>query len=169
LDERLLTPREVAARLNVSVRTVYLWIESGRLSVVRLSARCTRVPESALDVLLASSESEPIPPPNSRGRPEPAGPAARGSAEALHVDLAPLLWDVDPAQIDEERHASFLIARILTAGRPEHVRWIFRRYAWEQIERVVLSDRRLPREVAASWRALLDLDESPAAAEGAMR
>ena len=45
---QMLTPRQVAARLAVSPRTVYLWIEQGRLPAVRLSERVTRVSESAL-------------------------------------------------------------------------------------------------------------------------
>lgn len=45
----LLTPRQVAERLAVSPRTVYLWIEQGRLPAVRLSQRVTRISEEALD------------------------------------------------------------------------------------------------------------------------
>ena len=44
----MLTPKQVAARLAVSPRTVYLWIEQGRLPAVRLSERVTRVSEEAL-------------------------------------------------------------------------------------------------------------------------
>lgn len=48
----LLTPRQVAERLAVSARTVYLWIEQGRLPAVRLSERITRVPAEAVDALI---------------------------------------------------------------------------------------------------------------------
>ncbi len=51
----LLTPREVAERLAVSPRTVYLWIEQGRLPSVRLSERVTRISEDALDAFVASA------------------------------------------------------------------------------------------------------------------
>jgi excisionase family DNA binding protein len=51
----LLTPREVATRLRVSPRTVYSWIESGRLASVRLSARTTRVPEEAVSALVSGA------------------------------------------------------------------------------------------------------------------
>lgn len=50
----LLTPKEVARRLNVSPRTVYLWLEQGRLPAVRLSQRVTRVPEEAVVALVES-------------------------------------------------------------------------------------------------------------------
>jgi excisionase family DNA binding protein len=51
----LLTPREVAARLHVAPRTVYAWIEQGRLPVVKLSERVTRIPEGAVDALVAEA------------------------------------------------------------------------------------------------------------------
>ncbi|MBE0418099.1 MAG: nucleotidyltransferase domain-containing protein [Coriobacteriia bacterium] len=51
----LLTPRQVAERLAVSSRTVYLWIEEGRLPAVRLSERVTRVPAEAVDALIERS------------------------------------------------------------------------------------------------------------------
>ena len=39
----LLTIPDVAARLNVSERTVRAWIAAGRLAVVRLRPRCVRI------------------------------------------------------------------------------------------------------------------------------
>ena len=40
--------RQAAQRLAVSPRTVYLWLEQGRLEHVRLSERVTRIPEAAV-------------------------------------------------------------------------------------------------------------------------
>lgn len=54
----LLTPKEVAARLSVSPRTVYSWLEEGRLPSVKLSERITRVPEDAVEALV-SRETRP--------------------------------------------------------------------------------------------------------------
>jgi excisionase family DNA binding protein len=65
----LLTPREVAARLHVAPRTVYAWIEQGRLPVVKLSERVTRIPEGAVDALVAEatrSATNPAPPHGTR-------------------------------------------------------------------------------------------------------
>ncbi len=50
----LLTPKQAAQRLSVSPRTVYLWLEQGRLEHVRLSERVTRIPEAAVDEMIAS-------------------------------------------------------------------------------------------------------------------
>jgi len=54
-DQPLLTPTQVAEKLAVSTRTVYLWIEEGRLPAVRLSERVMRVPSQAVDELIAAS------------------------------------------------------------------------------------------------------------------
>ena len=124
-DEALLTPREVARRLHVSRRTVYHWISSGRLSAVRLSERGTRVPASAVSRLL--------------GR----------------ADLSSLLWDVDPADIDEERHARFLIERILDEGSDDQVAWMFGRYPSALIRDVLATSRRLSKKSASAWSTLI--------------
>jgi excisionase family DNA binding protein len=136
MSDRLITAREAAEQLNVSVRTIYSWLSSGRLPSVRLSARCTRVPVAAVEALI------------------------HASAKPGQPDLASLLWDVDPDRIDEFRDADFLIVRILTAGRPEHVSWMFRRYPRAKIERIVAVDRRLSDRVAGGWRNLLGLGEA---------
>jgi len=52
---QLLTPKEVAARLSVSTRTVYAWIAEGRLDAVHLSERVTRVPAESVDALVAKA------------------------------------------------------------------------------------------------------------------
>ncbi len=135
MSARLITAKEAAERLNVSVRTVYSWISSGRLPSVRLSPRCTRVPVAAVEALI------------------------RASADQVRPDLAPLLWDVDLDRIDEVRDADFLIVRILTAGRPQHVSWMFRRYQRAKIERIVSADKRLSERVAEGWRNLLAMGE----------
>jgi excisionase family DNA binding protein len=71
---QLLTPKEVAARLNVSPRTVYSWIAEGRLEAVHLSERVTRVPEESVDALLAAAMT-----PATATVP---APAVEGSAES---------------------------------------------------------------------------------------
>lgn len=53
--DTLLTPKQVAERLAVSPRTVYSWIEEGRLPVVKLSERVTRIPEVAVDALVSDA------------------------------------------------------------------------------------------------------------------
>jgi excisionase family DNA binding protein len=83
----LLTPREVATRLRVSPRTVYSWIESGRLASVRLSARTTRVPEEAVSALvsgaLVAAEA-----PLRYGAPGARSDAAASAGDRIRAELA---------------------------------------------------------------------------------
>ena len=137
--EGLLTAREVATRLRVSPRTVYLWIESGQLESVRLSPRATRIPSSEVVRVL-------------RERDHPRRP-----------DLSSVLWDVDASAIDETKHRKLLIRRILEAGRPEQVAWLFRRYSREEIREVLDHDRGLSRRVASAWRVLLEVADERSA------
>lgn len=49
---RMFTPKQVAEQLAVSPRTVYLWIEDGRLPAIRLSDRVTRIPAEELEAFV---------------------------------------------------------------------------------------------------------------------
>jgi excisionase family DNA binding protein len=50
--DRLLTVRELAERLGISVGTAYHWLSQGRLPCVRFSSRCVRFRESDVKELL---------------------------------------------------------------------------------------------------------------------
>lgn len=52
---RLLRLAEVAERVGVSYRTVQAWVASGRLKVVRLSARVLRVEAAELERWIAEA------------------------------------------------------------------------------------------------------------------
>lgn len=57
---RLLKISEVAARLNLSLRTVWCHVASGRLRVIRLGRRSTRVEPSEVERFLdAARDAEP--------------------------------------------------------------------------------------------------------------
>jgi excisionase family DNA binding protein len=47
-------PRDVAEQLDVTLRTVYGWIATGKLPSVRLSARARRIRQDDLDRFLAA-------------------------------------------------------------------------------------------------------------------
>ena len=51
----LLTPKEVAERLRIAPRTVYAWIDQGRLPAVRLSERAVRIRSEAVDAFEAEA------------------------------------------------------------------------------------------------------------------
>ena len=65
-----------------------------------------------------------------------------------------LFWDVDPKTIDEEKHARYIIERMLTFGTKDEIEWMFKRYSRSKITEVL----RLPRsQVDRKSRALWDL------------
>ncbi len=128
--ETTLTPAEAARRLRVTPRTVRNWIAEGKLRGERVSDRVTRIPASEVDRLL--------------GVQRPSRP-----------DLSSVLWDVDRDGIDEDKYARFITRRILEAGRPDQVKWMFRRYPETLIADVAEHDRALPHRVAVAWSELL--------------
>jgi excisionase family DNA binding protein len=120
--------REAAHILHVTPRTVRNWIAAHRMSAVRVSERVTLVPLAEIERLTGV----------------PARP-----------DLASVIWDVDLSTLDEERNAGFIIRRVLEAGRPDQVAWLFRRYGERRIADVADRDRALPVPVASAWTELL--------------
>lgn len=48
-----------------------------------------------------------------------------------------LFWDVDPAQIDPEKHSRYIIERIMDFGSDEEIRWMWRAYSREEMRRVL--------------------------------
>lgn len=52
-QERMLTVKEVAQRLNVSERQVRMWVETGELARFRIGLRGYRIPESSLAEFVA--------------------------------------------------------------------------------------------------------------------
>ena len=120
--------REAARLLSVAPRTVRNWIHEGRLSAIRVSERITLIP---------------------------LGEIERVGGRLLRPDLSSVIWDVDLAKLDEERSADFIIRRVLEAGRPEQVAWLFRRYGDARIADTLERSPGLPRSVSVAWRELL--------------
>ena len=52
------TVHQVADRLNVSARTIWSWIASGRLRAIKLGPRTTRIPEDAVEDFLTACRKE---------------------------------------------------------------------------------------------------------------
>lgn len=55
--DRLLTGREVAQMCGVTAETIVKWSRTGKLSAVRLSSRCIRYEQSAVEAMLGKSLS----------------------------------------------------------------------------------------------------------------
>ncbi len=66
------------------------------------------------------------------------------------IDKNYLFWDVE--SLDEERHASFIIERVLDRGRLEDFRWLKKRYGEQKIKEVLRSRLfRLDKRSASFW------------------
>ena len=78
---------------------------------------------------------------------------------SLARDFPQLFWDLDPLSLDEERHAEFVIERVLEEGTLDAVRVLWRRFGPERIVGVVCRSRRISRRTARFWQAYLDIRE----------
>jgi len=67
-----------------------------------------------------------------------------------------LFWDTNPKNIDTEKHARYIIERILDFGRDDEVRWLRQYYTKELIREVVLKSRSLRPETKNLWTLLLE-------------
>ena len=122
------TVREAARMLHVTPRTVRNWVAAGELGAIRVSERVMLIPLSEVERRL--------------GRPS-------------RPDLSSVIWDVDLSTLDEEHHADFIMRRVLEAGRPEQVSWLFRRYGEPRILTLLERDRSMPHKDREAWTTLL--------------
>lgn len=65
-----------------------------------------------------------------------------------------LFWDVDPKTIDKEKHAQYIIERILDFGNDEEVRWMWSNYDHHLIREIVLTSRVLHDQTRVLWNLL---------------
>lgn len=52
-----------------------------------------------------------------------------------------LFWDVNPKTIDPQKHAKYVIERILEFGKDNEVHWMVHYYSPQQIKKVVQTSR----------------------------
>jgi hypothetical protein len=65
-----------------------------------------------------------------------------------------LFWDVDPATIDPEKHAKYIIERIMDFGNDQEARWIYKRYPRSILHDVIKHSRSLHPQSRVLWEAL---------------
>ena len=66
-----------------------------------------------------------------------------------------LFWDTDPKNIDPQKHARYIIERVLEFGEPSEIRWLFRTYPKSEIKRVMnLSRSQVGERSKALWTLL---------------
>lgn len=111
----LLTPREVGERLRVSQRTVYLWIEQGRLPAVRLSERVTRVDETAVEAMIERASAVDA-------YPQPAATGARSDELAAEAPAAYCLRCGASVDTADRRSPTERLRSALSSHRDEILR-----------------------------------------------
>ncbi len=65
-----------------------------------------------------------------------------------------LFWDVDPKTVDPEKHARYIIERILEFGTDEEVRWMWNTYPHSLISDVLSKSRVVRPLTKPLWQAL---------------
>jgi diketogulonate reductase-like aldo/keto reductase len=60
-------------------------------------------------------------------------------------------WDVDTKKLDTDKHATYVIERLLELGNPQAVRWLLRWYSKRKIVGVLKKTRALSRMSASFW------------------
>ena len=66
-----------------------------------------------------------------------------------------LFWDTNPKNIDVEKHAQYIIERVLDFGRDEEVRWLWETYDKALLKKVVKNSRSLRPDTKNLWAVLL--------------
>lgn len=65
-----------------------------------------------------------------------------------------LFWDVDPKTIDPEKHAKYIIERILDFGKDKEMKWVWDTYPKSVIYTVVQKSRIIQPQTRALWQLL---------------
>ena len=69
----------------------------------------------------------------------------------LTLGVKNLLWDVDPKQLDEKKHANFLIARIADKGGFKEIVWLKKKFGIKKIRQVVKNSRNVSAKTKNFW------------------
>ncbi|MBI3194521.1 MAG: hypothetical protein HYZ34_08670 [Ignavibacteriae bacterium] len=65
-----------------------------------------------------------------------------------------LFWDVDPKAIDANKHARYIIERILDFGSIPDIQWMWKTYQRKTIRNVVRTSRVLHKRTRPLWLLL---------------
>lgn len=65
-----------------------------------------------------------------------------------------LFWDTDPTKIDPQKHARYIIERIMDFGDVAEVRWMWKQYPKQLLRSVVQKSRGLHKSSKTLWEKL---------------
>ncbi len=66
-----------------------------------------------------------------------------------------LFWDVDPETLDPDKHAEYIIERVLDFGTDGEVKWMWNYYPKELIANVVRNSRAIFPFTRSLWNQLI--------------
>ena len=66
-----------------------------------------------------------------------------------------LFWDVDPKTIDPDKHARYVIERIIDFGNDSEARWLYAAYPHTLIRDVVERSRSIQPRGRALWKEMV--------------
>ena len=66
-----------------------------------------------------------------------------------------LFWDTDPSKIDTEKHAQYIVEKILDFGNDEEVKWLWNFYDKPFLASVVQKSRSLRPRTKKLWELTL--------------
>jgi len=69
-------------------------------------------------------------------------------------------WDVDARKLNADKHATYVIERLLEWGDPQAARWLLQRYARQEVVSVLKKTRTLSRMSANFWAIYFGLPQS---------
>ncbi len=71
-----------------------------------------------------------------------------------------LFWDIDFNQLDYQKHADFIIKRILEYGDKEMINWMFNHFTTSQIKKTLLTKRGISIKSANYWSLILNISKN---------
>ncbi|MBI5621805.1 hypothetical protein HY933_03010 [Candidatus Falkowbacteria bacterium] len=65
-----------------------------------------------------------------------------------------ILWDVDPARLDQHKDKQFLITRLADKGSWQDIVWLRKKYSLAEIKRSVRHSRNVSPKTKNFWRIM---------------
>jgi len=65
-----------------------------------------------------------------------------------------LFWDTDPKKLDLQKHAKYIIERIMDFGNDDEVRWMKKQYPKQLLAKVCRTSKQLHNSSRTLWTLL---------------
>jgi hypothetical protein len=68
-------------------------------------------------------------------------------------------WEIDPAELAVAKHPRYVIERLLEYGDFPELRWLFQKFARDNIIATLKASRRLSKRRASAWTNYFDVPQ----------